>query len=1167
MVEIRVLGPVEADVDGDVVPLGGPRQRAVLARLVCARGEAVSVDRLIDDLWGAEPPVQAITSLQAYVSNLRRLLEPGRPPRAPARILVTAPPGYAVALPAGALDAWRFERLVAEAFAPTDDVAGARARLVAALSLWRGAAFGEFTDEPWAAADVARLDELRLQAEEALVGLTLRAGEVAAAVPAADALTRRHPLREEGWRLLALALWGSNRQADALDALSRARRGLADELGLDPGPDLAALEKAILRQEREVLYEAIRQPAGTGLPPGLPSLRRPPPPKSGPEGPPSHRPEGPPSHRPEASLSRDVVGAPASRPAVEPFVGRVAELALLRAGAAEVAAGRGTRIALVSGEPGVGKSALLGRFRRELTDQGWLCVGGQCPEDTAGAPPAWPWVLALRSLAGASVPVPPAEVAELLGSPAPDGERAGIDAVAGRFRLHRAVVAWLREATRERRLAIVLDDLHWADGETLALLATVGTELTDVPILLLVGYRAAEVSPELAASLAALAPGGPLRLPLAGLPAAAVGALIAALSPTPVDAATAAALAERTGGNPFYVKESARLLGSEGALVALEKVPEGVRDVLRRRLNRLPQAVIVVLRLAAVAGREADVDVLIDAADTDEAGVLDALDAGIVAGLLTEPAPGQIRFTHALVRDALIADLSGVRRARMHERIGAALQRLRPDDVPALAHHYRQAASAATASRALDYAVRAAEFAERRYAHDTAADLLTGALESIERIPATGDGAQPAAGDRAAERVGLLGRLLRAQLRAGAVAAARATRRRAIDVAETADREDLLVAAFTGWTEPTPWQSRPYGTVDRPVVTLLTRLLHRSELTPADRCRLLEALATELAGEGDPRSRAAATQAVELADELGDPALRMLAMAALAREHGGELDWPHRDRVAATLIALATEHDRPAYRAYGGFTAALSAVAAADVASLSRLVTEGLDIARAYRMPEAEGVGEYARAMLAHIAGDVHEAERQYADVTTRLVRQGSLHGEGFGLLAEATLRVGQGRVGEYAARAEELLDRHGPVFADLLALAMAEAGDVDGARRMRSRAVPLRPDFLFSISAVLRAMAVIAIGDTPAARDMYQVLLPLRDQLPGTASLSLAMRPVAHTLGDLARFLGRPDEAAAHYAHAEAVADRWGASQWAADARARAIGCGATGSGPALRG
>jgi hypothetical protein len=254
--------------------------------------------------------------------------------------------------------------------------------------------------------------------------------------------------------------------------------------------------------------------------------------------------------------------------------------------------------------------------------------------------------------------------------------------------------------------------------------------------------------------------------------------------------------------------------------------------------------------------------------------------------------------------------------------------------------------------------------------------------------------------------------------------------------------------------------------------------------------------------------------------------------------------------VAATLIALATDHDRPAYRAYGGFTAALSAVVAADAPTLSRLVTEGLDFARAYRMPEVEGVGEYAQAMLAHIAGDLHEAERRYAHTTTQLVRQGSLHAEGFQLLAEATLRIGQGRVGEYAARAEELLDRHGVIVADLLTLALAEAGEMDRARRMRTRAVPLRPDFLFSIFAVLRAMALIAIGDTPAAQDIYQMLLPLGDQLPGTTSLSLAMRPVAHTLGDLARFLGRPEEAGAHYAHAETIANRWSATHWAADAR-----------------
>ena len=1138
MVLIRVLGPVEADVDGSLVPLGGPRQRAVLARLVSARGEVVSVDRLIDDLWGGEPPAQAVTSLQAYVSNLRRLLEPGRPPRAPARILVSAAPGYAIALPPDAVDAWRFERLLTQARQAATAPAAARALLRDGLSLWRGAAFAEVADEPWAEADVARLDELRRQAEEALVTVTLRAGEAAAAVPAADLLTRREPLREEGWRLLALALWASNRQGEALDTLRRARRTLADALGLDPGPELTALEEAILRQHRDVLTAALRPPAS---PPAAPV--------------PQPRRRG-------------------SRQGAEIFVGRHDELAILL-GAADEAADRGcARVALVSGEPGAGKSALLARLQQEIEDRGWLVIGGQCPE-ADGAPPAWAWVQALRSLA--EVAPPPAGLAGLLepllsepvareataGPPMTGGAMTGGagdtagdgagDVSAGRFRLHRAVRAWLIAAARDHRLAIVLDDVHRADAETLALLAMAGTELTEVPILLLAGYRAAESSLGLAAALAALAARSPVRVQLTGLSEPAVAELVDAVCQQPASPAAVTALAERTGGNPFYVRESARLLDSEGALVALSEVPEGVRDVLRRRLGRLPEASVVVLRLAALAGREADIGVLVEAADSDEAGVLDALEAGLIAGLLTEPAAGQVRFVHALVRDALVADLSQLRSARMHARLGAAIERLRPDSLSALAYHYGRAASAATAVQAVDYSVRAAERAERRYAHDAAVGLLTQALDSSERIPADQRG--PGGADRDAQRVALLRRLPAAQLRAGAVAAARVTRQQAIDIAEAAGRTDLLIAAFTGWTEPTPWQTRPYGTVDQPVVAQLARLLELPGLEAAVRCRLLEAFTAELAGEGDPRSLAAATQAVkltgELTGELADPALRALALTALARDRNSDAHWPQRGQTAAELITLGTDHDLPAYRSYGYFTAAIAAAADGDVRAVARLLEEGLDLARAYRLPEAEGIGCYGQAMLAHIAGDLEAAERRYTETTARLLRHGSLHAGRFQVLAVATLRVGQGRVAEYAAGAQQLLDAQGPHLADLLTVALAENGQHEQARRMHARAIALRPDFLFSTFAALRAMALIAVGDRAAAAGLYQDLLPLRGQLPGALSLSLAMRPVAHILGDLAVFLGRPQEAAGHFGHAVTVAERWHAPRWAAEARA----------------
>jgi DNA-binding SARP family transcriptional activator len=1140
MVWLRVLGSLEAEVDGIAVPLGGPRQRAVLALLVSARGEVVSVDRMVEDLWHGEPPAQAVTSLQAYVSNLRRLLEPGRAPRAPARLLISAAPGYAVRFPADAVDSWRFERLLDEARAAATPPATARTLLADGLALWRGAAFGEFADEPWAVAEVARLAELRLQAEESIVASTLRSGDAAAAIPGADALTRRQPLREEGWRLLALALWGSSRQGDALGALRRARQALAAELGLDPGPALASLEEAILRQRQDVLQQALH-----------------PEPVSEPERAPSPRP------RPEQVS--------------EPFVGRRGELSRLAAAAAEVAEGS-ARIALVTGDPGVGKSAVLRQLGQRLRAGGWLVIGGQAVE-AEGAPPAWAWTQALRALAQAAPP--PAELAGLLdpllshgsGQDSGGAPRFGpaasppADASAGRFRLHQAVCGWLRAAAHGRRLAIMLDDLHWADSETLALLTAAGTELRDAPILLLGAYRASERNPVLAETLAALARQSPARVPLAGLQPSEVAELVDLVCQTPVRADTMAALAERTGGNPFYVRESSRLLDSEGALVALSEVPEGVADILRRRLARLPGPAVAVLRLAAVNGRETDVDVLIAAAAADEQGVLDALDAGLIAGLLTEPEPGRVRFAHALVRDTMIDDLSQLRRTRMHSELGRAIEQLYPADLSALAYHYFAAASAATAAKAVGYCVRAAELAERRYSHDAAAALLGQALESFERIRGDGPGVAETS-DRDADRAALLGRLLRAQVRAGAITAARDTRQRAIDIAAAAGREDLLVAAFTAWTEPTPWQTRPYGTVSPPLIALLTRLLRRPGLSPAERCQLLDALSAELTGEDYPRCRAAAEEAVSLAGQIGDPALRALALTALARARNSDTDWPERGRVAAELIDIATEHDLPAYRSFGGLTAAIAAVADGEVAAVPRLVAEGIELARAYRMPEAEGIGEYGQAMLAHIAGDLPDAERRYTEATARLVTHGSLHAEGFQHLALATLRVGQGRIAEYAPAARELLDAHGPAVADVLALALACGGEPGRARRMLAAQVVLRPDFLLSTLAAFRAMAIIAVGeraetaderaaDELAAAEIYQTLLPLADQLPGALSLSLALRPVAHTLGDLALFLGQAQVAAGHFARAVEVAERWQAPHWAADARAAVAAAG----------
>lgn len=242
-VRTGVLGPVVAWVDGVEAALGGPRQRAVLARLVAARGRVVTADRLVADLW-EEPPPGALAALRTFVAALRRGIEPGRTPRTPARLLVTDGPGYA--LRGVDVDAWSFEAAVAEAreLAP----AAARTALGRALSAWRGAPYAGL-DQPWAAAERARLAELRLVAVERGAEAGIALGEAADAVPGLDAHVSEHPWREDAWRLLALGLYRSGRQADALAVLRRARAMLAGELGVDPGPRLAELEAQVLRHE------------------------------------------------------------------------------------------------------------------------------------------------------------------------------------------------------------------------------------------------------------------------------------------------------------------------------------------------------------------------------------------------------------------------------------------------------------------------------------------------------------------------------------------------------------------------------------------------------------------------------------------------------------------------------------------------------------------------------------------------------------------------------------------------------------------------------------------------------------------------------------------------------------------------------------------------------
>ncbi|MFC9601870.1 BTAD domain-containing putative transcriptional regulator [Streptomyces niveus] len=242
-----VLGPVTAENRSGPIALKGPRHRAVLARLIVARRRVVPVARLVADLWTDSPPPGAVGAVQTFVAALRRALEPDRPPRAPARLLVTEGPGYALRAAPDAVDAWRFETAIGEAA----ELPPARAlpRLDEALELWRGPAYADFAHEEWVRGERARLAELRLRSVERRADAQLALGLAAEAVPDLDAHLADHPWREDAWRLLALALYRTDRQGDALAVLRRARSTLVEQLGVDPGPGLRRLEADILAQD------------------------------------------------------------------------------------------------------------------------------------------------------------------------------------------------------------------------------------------------------------------------------------------------------------------------------------------------------------------------------------------------------------------------------------------------------------------------------------------------------------------------------------------------------------------------------------------------------------------------------------------------------------------------------------------------------------------------------------------------------------------------------------------------------------------------------------------------------------------------------------------------------------------------------------------------------
>jgi DNA-binding SARP family transcriptional activator len=1041
-------------------------------------------------LYADEAPARALAAVQSYVSHLRRALEPGRAAWDRAGVLAASPPGYALRLGHDMVDAWAFENEVHQA-AGRDDPAAVHLRLSSALASWRGPAFQEFGGLPWADLEASRLAELRLTATEMRADAALRLGRAAQMVADLDQLTAEYPLREEAWRLLALALYQSGRQGDALAALRRARARLAEELGVDPGPGLRDLESGILAQ-------AARLSAPAPSPPRAHAVAVP--------------------ARP---------GSDRTPAAAAPFVGRAAELAQALDAAADAAAGQ-LRVVLVTGDAGAGKTALAGQVSHRATAEGWVVTAGRCPEHE-GAPAGWAWAQALRQLAATAAPAEPQALAALLtDTPEQDG-----DTAAARFRLHRAVAGYLEEVSRIAPLLVMLDDLHRADSETLAILADVTAEPAPGRILVLGTYRPAEMSDELSGCLAVLATREPTRIGLHGLDEAAAGDLIRATCTRTIDGATVRAVAERTGGNPFFIKEIARLLDSEGEAAAATEIPAGVRDVLRRRIARLPATAQTILRQASVIGTEIDAGVLGEVAGVEEHVLLDAIDAGLLTGLVTEPGPGRIRFAHALVRDTLYDGLSRLRRTRLHARAAQVMERHTPADVAALAHHYTQAGT--DPIKAARYCRLAAEQAEQRFAHHEAARLWEQAITCMDQA----DDAS------ARDRLELVLGLVRMLSHTGQLARARSLRKDAVRAALPLGDPALLARVISAFDVPRAWFSREYGVIDDELVTTVEQTLAR--LPPGDgalRCRLLVTLAFELEGAESERGYQASVQAMEMARRLGDPGALIMAINGRFFQSYRHDRLAERKSLGAELLALP---GKPVIvEAVAHLMLMLANSGAADFAAADVHAGEAARIAGRYDLPTiAAGVGSY-RALRAALDDDLTAARELYQQAAAVMDKLGlSQHAAGQTILGRFSLLIMQDQVADMADELKRLCSIPGAaaVLSEPYALALAACGRAAQARAVAGRPRTIPRDVLWLFRTGVRGLLAIAIDDRERAGSAYQDLMPYAAQ-PAGAEILNSLWPVAQILGDLARYLGLPG-AETHYKHALAIAEHAHVDPW----------------------
>jgi DNA-binding CsgD family transcriptional regulator/RecA/RadA recombinase len=850
-------------------------------------------------------------------------------------------------------------------------------------------------------------------------------------------------------------------------------------------------------------------------------------------------------------------------PGAEIFVGRRGEIEALCT-ALDAACGGHGRLALLAGEPGIGKTRLALELAAQASKHDAVIAWGRCHEE-AGAPPYRPWAQVLGALAGAQnteelradLGAGGPDVAEIVPEirarlPDLDPPPAALsDPSETRFRLFGSITHFLLHYSRRRPLVLILDDLHWADAPTLRLLEFLSQEITEGRLLVIGTYRDTDVSRrhQLSDTLGALIRAPHVnRLHLSGLDIHDVSDFATTTAGMALPPWLTSAIHSQTEGNPLFVREVVRYLQQQGhfdrafttMVPTTIRLPEGIREAIGRRLNLLSATCNDVLATAAVIGHEFRLDVLLRASrPLGEDAVLEALDEALTAHIVEEAGAGVYQFTHTLLRITLYDELRTGERRRRHNTVGEAIEAVyRHDPTPVLsnlAYHFRAAGLGSAIDRAINYAKRAGQNADAALAFEDAIDSFQNALDMLDEKETDDPGL----------RCALLLALGRSQGKVHDVAAP-ATLGAAADIARSRKLHGLLADIAIAYAEVVVRYVGEINAADDEFLQEAINHLPQSELRL--RIRLMGSLARLRLHYGQlDAARAIGSHAVAMARQQDDPATLAMALAGLC-----EAPWqPHETEEAlryADEMAEAGARVKDfeiAIRAH--FRRAILLLELGDIQGVSAAVEEMAGFNTSLRQPFFDSYVNAIKARLALMRGALGEADeciRKLHSVRTSVGMNG-MNDPAAQMIF--TLRRERGQLGTLGPAVAMFVRRTamGAIWRPALALLYVELGDLDSARAIFDdlasedfQSIPR--DARWTTCIAYLAEVCVALDDREHAPRLYALLLPWSGRNIGVGIECLGSGD--RFLGILAALNARWTDAERHFDKALAMNDRIGA-------------------------